>query len=248
MRATLFFVFSLVSASALAEIHILDDFESYTPGSPPGGAWSSSVNSEATILVTTDVFNSPGQAVEVLQIGDGGTGLLTRYHEPQSQLVSYTAFLRTNNVTRETITMSAREGGWPPGPWIAIGYNPGWISYYDGSAWHTITPAVNNQWYQIKLEVDVGAQNYNIYVDDMDTPLVTDADFWDNSITALDNIRFEVYQTGGVDPNASDAAWVDDVLVETPYSQTPAVIPAIPPVGLGLLVIGLLILAIRRSR
>jgi hypothetical protein len=205
----------LTAISLKAQVHIDDNFESYTPGSELGSSWETNVNGDASILVTTGAYNSPGQSVQVLQTGDNGTGWFTQYHEPQYGQVTYSAFIRTNNVTNETITLSAREGGWPPGPWIAFGYRSGWISYYDGSSWHDIVPASNNQWYQVKLEVDVFTQSYDIYIDDMVTPKVTGAEFWFN-VSSLESIRFEVYQTGGVDPDAGDAAWVDDVYVESP--------------------------------
>lgn len=235
-----------ISLPIKAEILIQDDFESYVEGVSPAGDWSTSSNNEASILVATNAFNSPGKSVQILQTDDGGTGWLTQYHEPQLGLVTYKAFLRSNNTSRETITMSARQSGWPPGPWIAVGYHPGWISYFDGSAWYDVIQAANDQWYEIKLEVDVSAQTYNIFINDMVTPLVTGADFWDNSITQLESIRFEVYQTGGVDPNIDDAAWVDDVLVTTLEGSAAEQIPMLPPLGLAIIAAGISFLAFRR--
>jgi hypothetical protein len=208
--------------STQAEILILDDFESYSIGAIPTGDWDSIVQNDASILVTADESNSPEQSVEIIRPNDVGSVVLYQDHEPQAGLITYTAFLRTKNASRELITMSAKgSGSWEPGPHLSIGYRPGWMSYYEGSFWHNIIPIVDGKWYQVRIAVNVLAQTYDIYVDDMVTPRVSGADFWNNSVTSLNSIRFGAFKPEGVAPNAGDVAWVDDVLVEVDETTPP---------------------------
>ena len=214
--AFLIFVVALVFGSnAYASQLIADNFDSYTPGSPPGGGWSTDTNG-MTVLTDNSVSVSPNNSVGMVLVNNDGTGYLEHTHTPVTEQVTYEAYLRTNNTANETITMSARNNGWPPGPWLAMGFNSGYLSYYDGSSWQNIISITANQWYQVRIVVDVPSRTYDIYVDNMSTPEVVGADFWDNTVTSLDRLRFEVYQTGGADPESGDAAWVDNVLVTTP--------------------------------
>jgi acetamidase/formamidase len=108
------------------------------------------------------------------------------------------------------------SGSGGSGPWLSFGGIPGNLSYFDGSSFNNITTVNANQWYHVKIIASVPSHTFDIYVDDMTTPVITGANFRDGaSVTTLDNISFTVFNVFNP-PTTEDNAYVDDVLVSTP--------------------------------
>src|SRR5690606_3198019 len=75
--------------------------------------------------------------------------------------------------------------------------NDGKIQYYNGSTSYTAQSYTANTWYHFKYVINIVENSYDLYIDDMVTPKVTDADFR-YTVSYLDNITFGV--------NSSDKA------------------------------------------
>jgi hypothetical protein len=217
MKRLLFFVImGLISFSTqvFAATLISDNFDSYAAGPPPGDDWNTD-NSGAIIVIDNETYNSSHNAVYVRRSSTSG-GSFSHNHTPITDQVTYEAFLRSSTNQRETLVMYASgSGGF--GPWISFGGIAGYLAYYDGS-WHNITTVNANQWYHVKIVASVSLHAFDIYVDDMNTPLITGANFRDgSSVTTLDYLSFNVYYAFNP-PTTEDSAFVDDVLVSAPIS------------------------------
>lgn len=199
------------SAQGFATTLISDNFDSYTPGSTPGDGWNTD-NSGATIVIDNETYNSPSNSVYVKRTSSGGNFYHT--HTSITDQVTYEAFLRSSTNQRETLVMLAGGNG-GSGPWISFGGISGYLAYYDGS-WHNITTVNTHQWYHVKIVASVSSHTFDIYVDDMNTPLITGANFRDgSSVTTLDYLSFNVFNAFNP-PTTEDYAFVDDVLVSAP--------------------------------
>lgn len=216
MRKVLFIVIMVLiccSTQGFAATLISDNFDSYTAGSPPGDDWNTD-NSGAIIVIDNETYNSSHNAVYVRRSSTGGS--FSHNHTPITDQVTYEAFLRSSTNQRETLVMYAGGSG-GSGPWISFGGIAGYLAYYDGS-WHNITTVNANQWYHVKIVASVSSHTFDIYVDDMNTPLITGANFRDgSSVTTLDYLSFNVYDAFNP-PLTTDSAFVDDVLVSAPIS------------------------------
>jgi hypothetical protein len=102
---------------------------------------------------------------------------------------------------------------------LSMGSSPNTMSYWDGKGWHPLMLIIDNKWYQVRIDANIPVQTYDIYVDDMVNPRETGVEFRGGSTCFLDSIRFGTPRKG-VGPNAGDAAWVDDALVEA-YETIP---------------------------
>jgi hypothetical protein len=201
------------STQGFAATLISDNFDSYTPSQPPGDGWITD-NSGANIIIVDEVNHSPGNSVYVKRTSSGGNFYHT--HTSITDQVTYEAFLRSSTNQRETLVMLAGGTG-GSGPWVSFGGIVGYLAYYDGS-WHNITTVNSNQWYHVKIVAFVSSHTFDIYVDDMNTPLITGANFRDgSSVTSLDYLSFNVFNAFNP-PTTEDQGFVDDVLVTTPVS------------------------------
>ena len=226
MRKVLFIVIMVLicfSTQGFAATLISDNFDSYTAGNIPPSPWIVYENTGSVRVSNAAAFSSPSSVA--VTAGDADTNpYLERDHLHIANQGTYEAYLRTNDVTDETLVMngSGSGNGSGIGPWISLGgpngfgIPPGHLAAWDGSAWTDVMAISNNTWYHIKLVIDVPSKTYDIYVDDMVTPVVTGVNFHDSTVTSLSIIAFVVFGSAS-NPNPSnpgvDYAFVDNVVV-----------------------------------
>jgi hypothetical protein len=197
---------------------ISDNFDSYTTGQLPGDGWITD-NSGAIIVIDNETYHSLSHSAYVRRSSSGGYFYHT--HTSITDQVTYEAYLRSTVNQRETLVMLAGGNG-GSGPWVSFGGIAGYLAYYDGS-WHNITTVNSNQWYHVKIVAFVSSHTFDIYVDDMNTPLITGANFRDgSSVTSLEYLSFNVFNSFNP-PTTSDSAFVDDVLVTTPTTTSSSI-------------------------
>src|SRR5690606_21602558 len=65
----------------------------------------------------------------------------------------------------------------------------GQFAYYDGNTKMTLQDYAANTWYRFKIVADTDAGKFDLYIDDMQTPIVSQASFR-NPVGSLDTLRF----------------------------------------------------------
>jgi hypothetical protein len=198
------------STQGFAATLISDNFDSYTAGNVPPSPWLVNEDTGSIRVSNAAAFSSPS-SVAVTAGGASNIPYFGRAHANIANRGTYEAYLRTNDVTDETLVMNAvgNGSGSDVGPWLSLGGPNGFgipqghLAAWDGSAWTDVIAISNNTWYHIKLIVDVPSKTYDIYVDDMVTPVVTGVNFHDSTITLLDGISFAVYGSA-FNPNPSN--------------------------------------------
>jgi|WetSurMetagenome_2_1015567.scaffolds.fasta_scaffold145075_2 hypothetical protein len=219
-------VFMCFSTQGFAATLIDDNFDSYTAGLIPPAPWS--VNEyDGSVKVNNSIYSSSPNSVAVT-VGEAcnGNPYFMQVNSGITGTGTYEAYLRSNNVSHETLVMASTGTGSGDhlGYWISLGgpasfgIPAGHLAYYDGTLWHDIMAISNDTWYHVKIEVNVPSAIYDIYVDDMVTPIVTGASFRDTTLTDLITMGFVAYCEGNPNPPTPgvDYAYVDNVIVSDP--------------------------------
>lgn len=222
---------TFLNGHALSETLFSDTFDSYTTDSPPGDGWGRDESGGDVRIDDTIYYGASGKSVRIQRTDFNGSPYLYLYHEhfPMMGDVTYEAYLRTSTTLRETLTMF----GYNPvqdvsGPWLSMGFNPCYLSYYDG-AWHDIMAISEDTWYHIKMVVHVGTNTFDVYVDDMITPKMTGGGFW-GATNYLGSLAFEVYNYSNP-PQPGDRAYIDNVTISGPV-PTGIAVPTITQCGM----------------
>jgi hypothetical protein len=229
----LFFVLMIFvfcpSTEGFAATLVSDNFDSYTAGNLPPSPWMV-YEQGGNIRVNNSVSFSSPNSVAVTSSNTGtDTPYFLRTYTSVSNRVIYEAYLRTNNVTNETLVMGGFGigSGNQIGPSISLGGpSGGYLACWDGSSWTNVMAISNNTWYHIRLDADIPSKTFDVYVDDMTIPKVTNVGFQDTSLNSLSSVVFIVYGSS-YNPNPPtpgvDYAYVDNVFVSTPTVATTAV-------------------------
>ena len=240
----LFFVLMILvfcfSTEGFAATLINDNFDSYTAGSFPPSPWFGAEFDGSASVNNSVYYSSPNSVA--FTAGDACTGspYIEQIHPDITGSGTYEAYLRTNNVSHETLIMASEGVGSVDGLgfWLSLGgpassgIPVGHFAWYDGTNWHDVTAISNDTWYHIKIAVNVPSKTYYIYVDDMTTPIVTGATFRDTTLTALASVAFETFCSGNPNPPipGEDYAYVDNVIVSS--QDPPASIPTMTEWGM----------------
>jgi hypothetical protein len=227
---------------------VSDNFDSYTVGSIPPVPWEVQENG-GSVRVNSAVASSSPNSVAVTASSDPSQlAFFGQIHWPILGSGTYEAYLRTNNVSNETLVMTSygNGSGNKAGPWISLGGPAGFgipvghLAYFDGSSWHDVMAISNDTWYHIKIRVNVLSKTYDIYVDNMVAPIVTGASFWDTSVVNLGYIGFFVYGASS-NPNPTipgvDYAYVDNVIVQSDADADAAPVPTLSEWGMIILTV-----------
>jgi len=197
----------LMSVSGvMAQMYLIDDnFDSGTTGADPAGWWLWEDEPAGDIIQVNDVlyYGASGKSVELISSSDSvGMGM---DHPPISRTVTYEVCVRSDDVTSgETITISPQGSS---GPWVTMAWHSGKLSYFDGR-WYDIQDISADTWYKIKIVADVPTNTFDIYVDDMNIPVLTGCDFRD-ACTQLDGLTIQHWGKNDV------AGYVDEVKAYT---------------------------------
>ena len=85
-----------------------------------------------------------------------------------------------------------------------MAFRKGFVTYHDG-AWHGNVPCESKEWYHVACEIDLNAQTFDIYVNDMKSPVERGANFW-HPVNSLSYVLVRSYE--GCTPY-----WIDKVFV-----------------------------------
>ena len=206
----LLFSVTFLNGQAFAEILFSDNFDSYATGSPPGDGW---IENQVGGDVLVDSTGFSGKSVRIQRTDFTGGGISVyfgHYHREVNNQVTYEVYFRSSTVTSETLVMYGwRSSNSKTGPWVSVGGISGQLANYDGS-WHSITPISANTWYHVKIVAYISSNTFDVYVDDMNTPIITGCHFRDSGLTGLDSFWFQVFK-GLNPPGKDDLAYVDNV-------------------------------------
>lgn len=243
MRRFLFVLLTVVfcfSSQGFAATLISDNFDAYTTGLIPPSPWEVYENGGSIRVTSPPFFSSPNSVGVTASNDPSQNAYFGQNHTPITNRGTYEAYLRTNNAGVESLVMApfGDGSGSDAGPWISLG-GPGGpslpvshLAYWDGSNWASVMPISNDTWYHIKINVHVPSKTYDIYVNNMITPIVTGANFVDTTVTDLSYIGFFAFGAGS-NPNPSDPgvdyAYVDNVIV---LSQDITAVPAVNKWGM----------------
>jgi len=100
----------------------------------------------------------------------------------------------------------------------------GRFAYYDYSGWHYLRAFSINTWYRIKMVIDIPANTYDIYIDDLLE--VTEAHFRGfGAVTQLNTIHF------GGNSREMPVGYIDEISVSAIQPQLPQKTPLLELVG-----------------
>ncbi|GLX68649.1 hypothetical protein [Paenibacillus glycanilyticus] len=167
---------------------VLDDFNGGTTGAAPEG-WQTA----GTAVTVQDV---PSATNKSMRVSDNSTSAeVSASHAfplQGGQLVE--EFDIKLDQTNQRVRAGYLNNGTVP---VAVVYfeNDGQLRYYNGNNSAVIMPYSANTWYHIKLAANPATNKFDVYVDDMTTPAVSQASF-KVSATSLDSALFGTSDTG----------------------------------------------------
>ena len=204
-----FFIF--LSPLCIAVILVDDSFEDYEVGKNPPAPWEPLVrNADDGGLFQVDdtvVFEGTKSLHMVDTPSDWssfGAKFESNARTITYELRAYTELddLRTMIMimSSDNIQADADDG---KANYVAF-MGSGFIEYHDG-AWHPVTDYKVKTWHRIACEVNLDAQTYALYVDDMTKPVVEAAAFW-HPVEKLSYAIIRGSPQGG-------PYWVDNIFV-----------------------------------
>lgn len=223
MRYVLSFAALLLMIVAIAGVAsaqtIVEDFDSYTPGLPPGGGWWTWGDGGSTLVDDTVHRGPTGNSIALDREAFPGTAFaFGRLFDPIDGQVIMEYSFRVSDSQREMLSAFATDdGGALIGPWVTVGFpSEGEVHVYSESlGWLMVLSVQPDTWYRVILDIDVASNTYDITIWNEDDP----AD--NNSLLAvpfrtsagvpnLGTIQFGEFSSTSFADSAK--AWVDDVL------------------------------------
>lgn len=194
----------VLTETAAGTTLVNDTFDGGTTGQAPAG-WA--VTGSGGTVTVEEV---PGAADKSMDVNDTSTTATVQAEK------TFTA--QTGTVTVEfeakagAIDQTVKLGYLYGGTTNAVSVyfrNSGHIYYYDGNTYSSAQTFAANTWYTFKIVADVAADTYDLYIDDMNTPVVTGASFR-NAVSSIDKIQF-----GSID-GETGKVHVNNVYIHTP--------------------------------
>ncbi|HHV44868.1 MAG TPA: hypothetical protein GXX57_09430 [Firmicutes bacterium] len=203
------------AASVSAKVLVEEDFEQVDLGKLPAG-WEI-ISGEPGVY--SEQAYSGNKALRIQPPADNASGVLdyvyvpfeTQYDKVVVEYMVYTpgtagrglAFSVSRQVYEpDPVETYANEAG----PYLCV--RNGKLSYFSGTWADLMLDFDTTQWNKVKVEVDVKAQSFTVYVNDVE---VGQGRFR-SPVDSLGLAVFTIFQTGG----PSEVAWVDDVKVYVP--------------------------------
>ena len=163
MRSVLSFAALLLMIVAIAGVAsaqmIVEDFDSYTPGLPPGGGWWT-WGDGGTTLVDDMVHRGPtGNSIALDREAFPGTAFaFGQLFDPIDGQVIMEYSFRVSDSQREMLSAFATDdGGALIGPWVTVGFpSEGEVYVYSESlGWLMVLSVQSDTWYRVILSIDV---------------------------------------------------------------------------------------------
>jgi hypothetical protein len=181
---------------------VYDDFNYKSTGSEPQG-WTV-VNDSNTSNTIQEMPSSTDKSMKLYDSNNAGKTTAKKLFAEQSGIL--TAEWKFKEATAGKWTKFYLSGGSADAAGVEVSSSGPSLIYRDSSgSTHKVQNVSSNTWYKVKLVVDVPANTYDIYVDDV---LKVSAAPFQASVSVVDNFRIE---TG--DGPTGVVAYVDDVKI-----------------------------------
>ncbi len=195
--------FSFTTSGTYNEL-VSDDFNADTTDAAPSG-WT--VSGTGGAIAVKEVPSSADKSMRIADTSASADIDASRSFAPQFHTLAVEFDARADQ-TNQLIRLGYLQSGTTQV--VSVYFRPdGTIRYYDGSAITTLQTYSANTWYHFKLLADPSTGKFDIYIDNMTTPAVSQADFR-APVSSIDSIHF------GTNEANTGKGYIDNVNVYKP--------------------------------
>ncbi|MRN56733.1 hypothetical protein [Paenibacillus monticola] len=197
---------------------LLDDFNSAVTGAIPEG-WQ-------TLGTGVTVQDVPSSANKSMRIADSSASseVSASHAFPSPSGVLVEEFDIKLDQTNQRVRSGYLYSGTVP---VVVVYfdNDGQLRYYNGGNSTIFMPYSANTWYHIKIAANIMTGKYDLYVDDMTAPAVSQVSF-KSSTASLDSMLFGTSDTGTGAFNVDNVKLYKQVMVDNFNLETTGAAPS----------------------